>query len=54
MDELDESPDCHSVDTLGSAGYEPPRLEVLGTAAQLTRGSVNGPSDGTGPGNALS
>ena len=32
--------------------YEPPRLIVLGTLAELTQG-VSGASDGLGPGSAL-
>ena len=34
------------------AVYEPPRLQVLGTLAEITRG-VTGKSDGLGPGSAV-
>jgi hypothetical protein len=34
------------------AAYEPPRLQVLGTLAEITRG-VTGKSDGLGPGSAV-
>ena len=34
------------------APYEPPRLRVIGTMAELTRG-VTGASDGLGPGSAF-
>lgn len=36
------------------ATYEPPRLEVLGSVAELTAGGVVGNSDLLGPGPALS
>jgi hypothetical protein len=36
----------------GRAAYEPPRLQVLGTLAEITRG-VTGKSDGLGPGSAV-
>jgi hypothetical protein len=35
------------------AVYEPPRLIVIGTVAELTRGSNPTTSDGLGPGSAL-
>jgi hypothetical protein len=34
------------------AAYEPPRVQVLGTLAQITRG-VTGKSDGLGPVSAV-
>jgi hypothetical protein len=34
------------------AAYEPPRLQVLGTLGEITRG-VTGKSDGLGPGSAV-
>jgi hypothetical protein len=34
------------------AAYEPPRLQVIGTLAEITRG-VTGKSDGLGPGSAV-
>jgi hypothetical protein len=37
---------------LDRAAYEPPRLQVLGTLAEITRG-VAGKSDGLGPGSAV-
>jgi hypothetical protein len=33
--------------------YEPPRLVVIGTLSELTRGSNPTTSDGLGPGSAL-
>jgi hypothetical protein len=38
--------------TPGRAVYKPPRLQVLGTLAEITRG-VTGKSDGLGPGSAV-
>ena len=38
--------------TPGRAAYEPPRLQALGTLAEITRG-VTGKSDGLGPGSAV-
>jgi len=38
----------------GAATYEPPRLTVLGSVAELTAGGVVGNSDLLGPGPALS
>ena len=39
--------------TAAPAGYEPPHVEVLGTFAELTRGSQETLSDGLGNGSAL-
>ena len=38
--------------TPDGAAYEPPRLEVLGTVAEITSGVV-GKSDGLGPGSVV-
>jgi len=37
----------------GREGYEPPRLRVIGTLAELTRGTNPTTTDGLGPGSAL-
>ena len=39
--------------TATPVGYEPPHVEVLGTFAELTRGSQETLSDGLGNGSAL-
>lgn len=36
-----------------SGSYEPPRLVVLGTVAELTAGGSTGPSDGMGGAGAM-
>jgi len=39
--------------TAAAADYEPPHVQVLGTLAELTRGSSSELSDGLGNGSAL-
>ena len=51
-DQTGSAEGTNSEPTPERAAYEPPRLQALGTLAEITRG-VTGKSDGLGPGSAV-
>jgi hypothetical protein len=52
MEDTTTKPEGQTAPQQDHGAYEPPKLQVLGTMAELTRGAT-GPSDGLGAGSAL-